>query len=531
MGLLPVLLLLAALFAPATPQFDVSRPGIDVLRYTFNLTLSDRSNVIEGDARVTVRFTEGPRDFYLDLVSRHSDDTGMTVAEVSMDGKPVHFDHKQNRLWIHPGDDPVDSVETFGIVYRGVPADGLVISKNLYGDRTFFADNWPYRARHWIPTVDVPSDKALVDFIVTAPDHYQVISNGRLVEETDVAPGLRLTHWSTTEAIPTKIMVIGVARFAVQYLGDVGGIPVETWVYPQARKAGFYDFAVAGPILKYYTQVIGPYPFAKLANVQSTTRYGGMENASAIFYDERAVRGAGALESIVAHEVAHQWFGDSATEDDFHDVWLSEGFATFMDYLYSEHSYGPARLADRLAADRLRIIAYATANPTSSVVDTTIADPNLVLSTNSYEKGGWTLQMLRVLLGDETFFDALRSYYEQYRYGNATTRDFEKVVESVSGKDLRWFFDQWIYRPGVPDISVRSRYDANGRQVVLDVEQKQKLTYRLQLEVEIAAGQQESTETVELTQRRQTIRIKVAGKPDSVRLDPNVKILAHIATG
>jgi aminopeptidase N len=202
-----------------------------------------------------------------------------------------------------------------------------------------------------------------------------------------------------------------------------------------------------------------------------------------------------------------------------------------MDYLYSEHSYGPARLADRLAADRLRIIAYATANPTSSVVDTTIADPNLVLSTNSYEKGGWTLQMLRVLLGDETFFDALRSYYEQYRYGNATTRDFEKVVESVSGKDLRWFFDQWIYRPGVPDISVRSRYDANGRQVVLDVEQKQKLTYRLQLEVEIAAGQQESTETVELTQRRQTIRIKVAGKPDSVRLDPNVKILAHIATG
>ncbi|HEX9659509.1 MAG TPA: M1 family metallopeptidase [Rhodothermales bacterium] len=528
MPIIPLLLYAAALLAPAPAQFDGPRPGVDVVRYEFHLKLSDHSNIVDGMAKVTVRFTDQPDALYLDLVSRKPGDVGMEVASVTMNDVPIRFEHEADKLWIHLTDDRVDSVATFGIVYRGVPADGLIISQNRFGDRTFFADNWPNRARHWIPTVDHPADKALVDFVVTAPDQYQVVSNGRLVEETDAPPGLRVTHWSTTQVLPTKIMVIGVARFAVQHLGRIEGVPLETWVYPQARVEGLHDFAVAEPVLRYFIDVLGPFPFSRLANVQSTTRYGGMENAGAIFYDENSVTGTRKQESTVAHEIAHQWFGDSASEEDWHDVWLSEGFATYLAHLYFEHYYGSLRLSERMAADRKKIIAFAEANPTSSVVDTTITDPNRVLNANSYEKGGWTLHMLRAMLGDEVFWEALNTYYDRYQFGNATTADFRDVVESVSGIDLNWFFEQWIYRPGVPEFDVAWQYEAGTGEVVVDVRQRQPLAYRLTLELAVETGSQKVLRSINVSERQQSVRIRVPGEPTAIHFDPNVKLLALI---
>lgn len=530
MALIPVLLYVAACIATVIPPSETARPGIDVLRYAFAITLSDDSDVIEGDAEVTVRFTDGPTDFYLDFDSPNTDDTGMSVVEVTRDGEPVRFEHTDDRLWLHPAGEQIDSVATFEVKYRGTPADGLIISNNRYGDRTFFADNWPNRARKWIPTVDVPSDKAFVDFIVTAPARYQVISNGRLVEESDAAPGFRITHWSSTHVLPTKIMVIGVARFAVQYLGDVDGIPLETWVYPQARDEGFYDFAIAEKVVGYLTHMLGPFPFSKLANVQSTTRYGAMENASAIFYDENAVTGTRANESNVAHEIAHQWFGDSASEEDYSDVWLSEGFATYLAHLYFEHYYGAARLAERMDSDRTRVIRYAIANPSSAVVDATVTDPNALLNTNAYEKGGWTLHMLRRRVGDAAFWEILREYYRQYRYGNATTADFRMVAESVSKEDLGWFFDQWIYRPGVPIVGLSADYDAGSGEVVLEAVQNQPELYRLPLEVEIETSNGQVRRTVDLAARRETFRIAVDEQPISIHFDPDVTLLAWIVS-
>ncbi len=526
MTVLPLLFLTISLFSGPS-KFDGPRPGIDVLGYQFNLTLSDHVDVIEGKASVTVRFVDGPRDFYLDLVSRKPNDVGMSVASVAVKGAAVPYDHVSDRLWIRAESMALDSVTTFDVVYRGVPADGLIISRNMYGDRTFFADNWPNRARNWLPTVDHPADKALVDFLVTAPDHYQVISNGTLVEESDLPAGLRMSHWSSTQVLPTKIMVIGVARFAVQYLGDVDGVPLQTWVYPQSRREGFHDFAVATDVLRYLDHLVGPFPFSKLANVQSTTRYGGMENAGAIFYDEKAVRGTRSQEHTVAHEIAHQWFGDSASEIDWHDVWLSEGFATYLPHLYFEHYYGSDRLRERMITDRNTVISFAQANPRSPVVDTTITDPNKVLNDNSYEKGGWTLHMLRAMLGDETFIEVLKTYYQHFAFGNASTADFRGVAERVSGRDLGWFFDQWIYRPGVPNVSMGWQYDADRQTVEVSVGQDGPL-YRLPLEIQIATVSDSRVERVEMVGARQKFRFTSPSEPTQVQLDPNVRLLADI---
>ena len=154
----------------------------------------------------------------------------------------------------------------------------------MYGNRTFFSDNWPNRAHNWFPCLDHPSKRSKVDFIITAPSHYQVIATG-LKHRTVSLPGNRTTHyWTSAVPVPTKVMAFAAAEFAIDYNDDIDGFPYSNWVYPQNMEEGFYDFNVTPEIFRFFTSTIGPYPFEKIANVQSTTRYGGMENAGNIFY-------------------------------------------------------------------------------------------------------------------------------------------------------------------------------------------------------------------------------------------------------
>ena len=214
----------------------------------------------------------------------------MTVTAVAVNSSAIEFYQQDETLHINNTAKAGDTIH-YTIIYEGVPADGLIIDKTKYGHRSFFGDNWPNRAHNWLPCVGQPADKASVDFIVTAPDHYQVIANGLKTEEISLPDQQKQTHWKETVALPTKVMVIGAADFAVNYAGDVDCIPVYSWVYPEDKKKGFYDYALAKDILPFFIEHVGPYAYRKLANVQSKTRFGGMENASAIFYFENSVQG------------------------------------------------------------------------------------------------------------------------------------------------------------------------------------------------------------------------------------------------
>ena len=322
-------------------QSNVNENIIDVKHYLFELMVNDTTNVIEGIATITLKIKEGESQFSLDLISVNNSNKGMQVVQITNKNKPVSFQHKNDRIKIQiPSNNKNDSIQTYKIEYKGIPIDGLIISKNKYGERTFFGDNWPIRARNWLPGNDEISDKALVDFIVKVPEYYQVISNGTLVEESNLEDHLKLYHYSSKIPLSTYLMVVGISRFAVQNLGNFDQIPISSWVYPQNRKEGFYDYSLAIDIVDYFTKNIAPFPFSKLANVQSKTRFGGMENAGAIFYSENSVTGKRKSESLLAHEIVHQWFGDSATEKEWSHLWLSEGFATYFTNLYLEHKYG-----------------------------------------------------------------------------------------------------------------------------------------------------------------------------------------------
>jgi len=268
-------------------------------------------------------------------------------------------------------------------------------------------------------------------------------------------------------------MVIGVADFAIDDVENNLDIPVSTWVYPMNADKGFADYMNATEPLSFYISHIGPYPFSKLANVQSTTLFGGMENAGNIFYAENLVTGNQKQEEIIAHEIAHQWFGNSVSEGNWHHVWLSEGFATYLTDLYYEYKYGSDVFKSRMETDRKVVIRYATRN-FAPVIDTTITDYLDLLNPNSYEKGAWFLHMLRKELGDELFMESIRTFYEKYKYSNALTIDFQNIVDSITGKDLTSFFEQWLSKAGHPVINIM--WYQKKKNVLVQIEQLQKGT-------------------------------------------------------
>lgn len=494
--------------------------SIDIRHYRFEIGLNDSNDIIEGKATVSIKFKSDLEGFYLDLVNEQRG-KGMTVTSVDEGDKEVSFEHTNGRLSIKT---PVKTgdLRHFEITYKGVPATGLIIAKNKHGDRTFFGDNWPDRGRNWLPIVDHPSDKATVEWIVTAPSHYQVIGNGALVERTNLSDDLTLTHWKSIVQIPTKVMVIGAARFAIQQAGEVAGVPITSWVYPQDRKNGFYDYEMAVEITDWFVHHVGDYPYAKLANVQSKTQFGGMENASNIFYSENSVNGKRTAEGLIAHEVAHQWFGNSASEANWHHIWLSEGFATYFTILYFEQKYGKTRARQDLLANRKQITTapYSQNNP---VVNTKIEQYMQLLNVNSYQKGGFVLHMLRREVGDEIFWLAIQKYYDQYKLSNALTEDLQVIFEDASGKDLDQFFKQWIYQASQPELRVNWEYKG-GLQILVTQEQKGTFEFPLEIEIVYKDGSTKR-EILQITQEKQAFTLDSKEKPVKVILDPDTWLL------
>ncbi len=510
--------------------------GIDIVHYAFHLTLTDETDVIEGEAAITFRVVqEGVATLALDLVQPKpvTPDRGMSVSAVTESGKPVTFEHANDRLTLRfdavgrPGE-----TRTVLVRYRGIPVTGLLIAPNKHGERTFFSDNWPIKARQWLPTIDHPYDKATTEMFVTAPSHYQVVSNGLLAEQIDLEAGRRLTHWRNAVPIATWLNVLGVARFAVDHRPAWRGLPIETWVYPQDRDHGFAVFRDPTPaVLDFLSDRVGPYSFERLANVQANGVRGGMESATSIFYGDDSVNEPASTRwrNVIIHETAHQWFGNAVTENDWDHVWLSEGFATYFTHLFIEHAYGRDEFIAGLRADRDAIREFDAKNPNYRIIHDNLSDMSQVLSgVGTYKKGGWTLHMLRGIMGDAAFWSGIRDYYKGYRDGNATTADFRRAMEAASGKELGWFFDQWLTRGGFLRIRARWAYDESAKAVRLDVEQLQPgPPFRMPIEVslDMAGEVVPRTAKIDVRSQKESLVIPLDYAPKKLTLDPRLLVL------
>lgn len=322
---LRILLILIATLSTQSSLMSQTANKQDVISYNFDIRVSDDNDSIYVLAEIK---SKSEKDLILNL------SPNMTISNCSDSTKELKFERNDDLLIVHTN----KGLNTIKLQYAGIPSDGLIIGKNKNGKRTFFGDNWPERARNWLSVYDHPSDKATVEFTVHTPKKYQVVANGKLIRIKE--NGLfHSYHYKTSYPLSTKLMVVGVAEFEKQILQKYP-YEISTFSYPEDKMKLFYDYEVAPAICSFFEKTIDKYPFDKLYNVQSTTKYGGMENAGCIFYDENSFDGQRNNEDLLAHEIAHQWFGNSLSEKDWRHVWLSEGFSTFFENYYMLKKYG-----------------------------------------------------------------------------------------------------------------------------------------------------------------------------------------------
>ncbi len=534
-----VLLALTLAAAPLGAQ----QVAFHVSHYDLTLDLPETGKTIEGRAELMVERKARADTLVLDLLD-------LTVKRVMLDDKPARFTQDAEHVRIMAGDAKSPSFRIV-VEYAGVPKDGLIIGTDSAGRWIAFGDNWPNRARHWIPSIDHPSDKATVTWTVRAPSDRKIVANGTLLEETPIplaadpdgsfGHGVQrtLTRWRESHPIPAYLFTIAAAPLVRYDLGtsacgfarDGGCVNQMVYTAPEQRSSMPGDFKYAGDIVDFFSHLVAPFPYEKLAHLQSSTRYGGMENASAIFYADGGFRRGGTSASVIAHETAHQWFGDAVTEREWGHVWLSEGFATYFEELWTRHAFGDSAFRQEMARTRTEVLRDAMVS-SRPVIDTTQADLMQLLDANSYQKGGWTLHMLRLLVGDSAFFGGIRDYYAAHVDGNAVTDDLMHAIENRSGMKLGWFFDQWLRRPGYASVTTSWHYDASSRRVLLDVEQGGKFgSYRFPLSIDVIdAGGATHRVRVEIGAERLahvTLPLELGAPPRALSFDPGIELLAE----
>jgi aminopeptidase N len=462
--------------AQAEPAY---RPGVAVVDYAVSIDLPDSGSSIHGDATLTVRRSTAVDTLVLDFRK-------LRVERVDIDGRSTRFARTDSTIGIPL---PRGSGGTFKIrvVYAGAVTDGLIARKDSAGRWTYFGDNWPNRARYWIPSIDHPSEKATISWTITAPVGQTVLANGALIESRTLPMAQRrrvMSRWRESKPIAPYLMVIAAAPLIKLDLGETACglaevqrcVPQSVYVAPEQKKILPGAFNRAGDIVQFYASRVAPFPYEKLAHVQSETRYGGMENASAIFYADGLFRRAGVSEGLIAHETAHQWFGDAVTERQWPHLWLSEGFATYFAALWTQHAHGDSAFRADMERMRSEILGDTTSVPKRPVIDTIETDLLALLNTNSYQKGGFVLHMLRSELGDSAFFVGIRDYYTRHKHGTAVTADLQLALERASSKSLAGFFNQWLRRPGYPEVSVSWSSDPV-QGTVLSVQQTNRFGY------------------------------------------------------
>ncbi|MFL5606626.1 MAG: M1 family metallopeptidase, partial [Gemmatimonadaceae bacterium] len=512
-------------------------PGIDVLDYDFRLELPDTGAFLRADVTLAVRRDSGVTSLKLDLVDR------LTVRTVEVNGRAVTPRRPHDGIEIPLTGATGDSMSV-RVRYDGVVTDGLIARKDAQNRWTWFGDNWPDRARQWLATVDHPSDKATVTWTVLAPTSRVVVANGSLLGVRPVGgtgTARSETRWRETHPIPTDIMVIAAGPLAKFELPPTGCahedratcVPQSVYVLPENLAWLPGPFAAAHPIVALFERLVGPFPYEKLAHLQSATRFGGMENASAIFYAYDLFPTRKMSEGLIAHETAHQWFGDAVTEREWGHLWLSEGFATYFAALWTRQSKGEAAFRGEMQTIRGQILDDSIV-ATRPVLDTAETNYLSLLNANSYQKGGYILYMLHRQLGDSAFFGGLRSYYRTYRDGTATSDDLRRELERSSRRSLDRFFTQWLRRPGVAEPALGWAYDAaRGTVSLLALQESPRGPYELPLTVLVtqSSGEQKRFEVTLPPYGRATIVLpeEFTARPTSLTFDPDNVLLARIA--
>ncbi len=423
------------------PYFpELGNGGYDVADYRLILTIDPIGNRIDGRVEIDATATQSLSSFNLDF-------EGLTITELTVDGRPAPYRQVGSELTVEPRQPLVRGAGfTVEVAYSGTPATDELPGGGDWGwvhrDDLVYVVAEPDSAHHWFPGSDHPSDKARFSFEITAPEPFTAIANGVLVSETATETGTTF-HWVMDQPMATYLatVVVGDLR-RVEHPGPEG-IVVRDYLPERLAADPPAPFARVGEMISFLESQFGPYPFDAYGHVVVPGISGALENQTISIFGTSTL--GPILETIVVHELAHQWFGDSVTPSTWRDIWLNEGFATYAEWMWTDHTRGRAAMTAEIEAAH----RYMTFAPHSLAGD---PGPDDLFGQSVYVRGGLTLHALRLHIGDDAFFDTLRTYAERYRFSNASTDDFISVAEEVAERDLGAFFDSWLFQEALPPL-------------------------------------------------------------------------------
>jgi aminopeptidase N len=463
----------------------------------------------------------------------------LTVDSVTVNGVTAPFERSSGRLNVKLlKAAPRNTRVRIAVSYHGKPTDGLILTADKAGKPSAIGDNWPDRVHHWIPCFDHPSAKATVSFTVTAPARESVVANGRLDRVSRTTKATRTWMWTETAPIPPYCMIITVGEFAQVNASKRSVTPLSYYVPMPDKKFAMQGFAPANPSLKFFSQTVAPYPYEKLALIVGATRFGGMENSSAIvfassLFDPRpdsaftsnVFKIREGIVEVVAHEIAHQWFGDSVTESTWADLWLSEGFATYFAGLVVQRYEGEQAFRQYMSKAAQSYFNYEKMNRTP-IYDTETKNLFKLLNANNYQKGAWVLHMLRMELGDDAFFRGIRSYYKVHQGATASSEDLRRALENASGKTLKEFFARWVYGTGHPQYDLSWEWNSQTKKLRLVLNQIQpEPAFPNLLPVEILTARGARRVILKPVAKETIQELELGEAPSGVNIDPENSVL------
>lgn len=421
--------------------------GYDVRHYNLRLDVDPAARRVEAQAVLTVRATRDLQAFALDL-------SGLEVTAVAVDGAPARFARDGGKLRVRPAAAIAERARfVVTVAYRGVPdalddpttsdPEALELGWLIPGPNSYVVSE-PVGASSWYPVNDEPTDKATYRIAVTVPEPYTAVSNGVLRSVADLGPRRRFV-WEQAQPMASYLSIVDIDRYKVERLRARDGLPIRLYTTIQTPAATVAAFRRTPEMLAYFEGCAGPYPFSSYGSVvvRDPELYYALETQAMSTFPDRAVS-----ETTVAHELAHQWFGNSATVAEWRDLWLAEGFATYFEYLWEFRD-------DRPAFNRALRQLYRDTRK-DKVGPAVVSRPEDLFAANTYDRGALTLHALRLKVGDTAFFRVLRAFHSAYSGGNATSADFIRLAVAVSGDPgVRDLLRSWLYDEEVPTLPDR----------------------------------------------------------------------------
>ncbi len=520
--------------------------AFDLIHTRLEISFNEKERSLAG--KVTHTFTPllpNQRFVVLDAV-------GLNIEKISdPTGNSLAFDQFDGKLKIDLGLPFRPQFDTFFVTidYNGKPKEGIYFvqpdSRYPRKKHQIWSQGEDEYTRYWIPIYDYPNDKATSEVLVTVPEKYLAVSNGELVSDTR-ANDMRTFHWR--ENVPHVTYLISLVAGELEMYSDTATVYVDNKIKivpmlyyhpPGEKEKSVRSFGKTGKMIRFFSEKIGvPYPYEKYAQAAiDEFMWGGMENISATSQTERTLHDRLAhqdfkSEGLVAHELAHQWWGDLLTCRDWSHIWLNEGFATYFDALFQEYDLGSDEMPVEMRDNR---DGYLNEDKSyrRPIVTSYYTDPFDMFDRHTYPKGAWVLHMLRTYLGEEFWWKGINHYCQKHYADNVGTSDFERAMEETTGKNLDWFFQQWVYKGGYPEFKIRTSWDDSAKVTKISIEQMQptdSLTpiFRVKLPAVVTTSKEALLDTFWIDQKEEVFYIATSERPQMVEIDPRLTVLKTV---